>query len=221
MHLHDRIQQKLSEKDLKQADIARSTGVSTAAVTKWLNGDNVPKSANLQSIARLLGVSAQWLLTGKADPAHVIPPILDDGLPNRTIPVLSMVQAGHWTPVMASDLSETTEYLPWIKEVGNNGFSVIVGGYSMSPYFLPNDRLYVNPDMEASNEDLVIAMCNDDSEATFKQLIVEAGQKYLMPLNKDWVGSKIIQLDETCSIKGVVVSSIRSIDKRMFRSAHS
>lgn len=44
MFLHERIQQKLDEKKLKQADIARATGKSTAAVTKWLRGENTPKT---------------------------------------------------------------------------------------------------------------------------------------------------------------------------------
>ncbi|MFW1768207.1 XRE family transcriptional regulator [Acinetobacter baumannii] len=65
MFLHERIQQKLDERNLKQADIARATGKSTAAVNKWLKGDNVPKAENLKAIAKLLDVSDEWLLTGK------------------------------------------------------------------------------------------------------------------------------------------------------------
>ena len=65
MFLHERIQQKLNEKHLKQADIARATGKSTAAVTKWLRGENTPKADALKDISKLLGVSDEWLLTGK------------------------------------------------------------------------------------------------------------------------------------------------------------
>lgn len=64
MFMHERIQQKLEELNLKQADIARATGKSTAAVTKWLKGDNIPKAENLKAIAKLLNVSDVWLLTG-------------------------------------------------------------------------------------------------------------------------------------------------------------
>lgn len=65
MFLHERIQQKLNEKNLKQADIARATGKSSAAVTKWLRGENVPKTEALKQIAKLLNVDDEWLLTGK------------------------------------------------------------------------------------------------------------------------------------------------------------
>lgn len=68
MFLHERIQQKLDEKKLKQADIARATGKSTAAATKWLRGENTPKTESLKEIAKLLGVNDEWLLTGKGLP---------------------------------------------------------------------------------------------------------------------------------------------------------
>lgn len=65
MFMHERIQQKLDEKNLKQADIARATGKSTAAVTKWVHGDSKPKAETLKVIANFLEVSDDWLLTGK------------------------------------------------------------------------------------------------------------------------------------------------------------
>ncbi|MFW1888073.1 XRE family transcriptional regulator [Acinetobacter johnsonii] len=68
MFLHERIQQKLDEKNLKQADLARATGKSSAAVTKWLRGENVPKTEALKQIAKLLNVDDGWLLTGKGSP---------------------------------------------------------------------------------------------------------------------------------------------------------
>ncbi|OTG82559.1 hypothetical protein B9T31_14810 [Acinetobacter sp. ANC 4558] len=70
MFLHERIQSKLDEKKLKQADIARATKKSTAAVTKWLRGENIPKADSLKEIARLLDVSDEWLLTGKEPKPH-------------------------------------------------------------------------------------------------------------------------------------------------------
>lgn len=77
MMLHERIKQKLDEKQLKQADIARATGKSTAAVAKWMSGQNTPKTESLIKIAKLLGVSQEWLLTGK-QPKAIEPNANDD-----------------------------------------------------------------------------------------------------------------------------------------------
>lgn len=86
MLLYERIQQKLDEKGLKQADLARATGRSTAAVTKWMRGENIPKSEALKAIASCLGVSDEWLLTGEdRSDLRQLPPDIQafvDGLPN-------------------------------------------------------------------------------------------------------------------------------------------
>ncbi|AKG07036.1 hypothetical protein AAX06_01255 [Moraxella bovoculi] len=67
MMIHERIQQKLDDKGLRQADIARATGKSTAAVAKWLSGQNVPKTDSLVKIAQLFGVTPHWLATGQGE----------------------------------------------------------------------------------------------------------------------------------------------------------
>ena len=140
----------------------------------------------------------------------------------KEVPVISWVQAGNWTQVMSTNLAETIDSIPYIPDVGPNGYGLIVEGESMSPWFLPGDRIYVNPDLAeaASNDDLVIAMCNYATEATFKKLVIEMGQKYLIPLNKEWPGPKSITLDSSCEIKGMVVGLYRPVNKRMIRTIH-
>ena len=211
MFLHERIQLKLEEKNLKQADIARATGKSTAAVTKWLRGENIPKADSLKHIARLLGVSDVWLLTGKD-----VAPRLDNNvdlsqkiaLEGHPIPVISWVAAGLFDPI-ETVLRDTKvdEYLPPLKECGKNGYGLIVVGNSMKPEFKPDDRIYVNPDIQTfdlKTDDLVIIACNGETEATFKKLIIEGGEKYLQPLNPNWP-EQIIKLNEDCRLVGKVV----------------
>jgi len=65
MLLNERLIQKSKETKISQAEIARATGISTAAVSKWFSGENTPKAGSLKIIADLLGVSVEWLLTGK------------------------------------------------------------------------------------------------------------------------------------------------------------
>lgn len=65
MALHLRIQQKLKEKNLRIADLARAARVSPVAAGKWYHCTSQPKAQNLKDIARFLGVTDDWLLTGK------------------------------------------------------------------------------------------------------------------------------------------------------------
>jgi SOS-response transcriptional repressor LexA len=217
MFLHERIQQKLNEKNLKQADIARATGKSTAAVTKWLRGENIPKADALKDISRLLGVSDEWLLTGKGkdvtfdNNVSLLEKIEITGQP---VPVISWVAAGSFTSVetVIRD-TEVDEWLPPNKDCGKNGYGLKVTGMSMSPFFLPDDRIYVNPDVQTfdlQTSDLVIVACCGETEATFKKLIIEGDNKYLQPLNPDWP-EQIIKLSEDCRLVGKVVGLYRKI----------
>lgn len=63
--LSERLKYALEKKGLKQADLARVAGVSTAAVNKWIKGNTKNlRGAHLVAIASLLEVSASWLADG-------------------------------------------------------------------------------------------------------------------------------------------------------------
>ncbi|WP_180152753.1 MULTISPECIES: LexA family transcriptional regulator [unclassified Acinetobacter] len=217
MSFHVRLQQKLNEKGLKPADLARAAGVSNVAAGKWFHGESEPKAAKLKLIADYLGVTDDWLLAGRGSSEK-----LDNNvdlsnkiqIEGRPVPVISWVAAGSFTPIetVLRD-AEVDEYLPPIKECGKNGYGLIVTGYSMSPKFEPEDRIYVNPDFQVSDlktGDLVIVSCTGDNEATFKQLVIEGTTKYLQPLNPKW-DEKVIKLSEGCRLVGKVVGLYRKI----------
>ncbi|WP_180084846.1 MULTISPECIES: LexA family transcriptional regulator [unclassified Acinetobacter] len=217
MSFHLRLQQKLDENGLKPADLARAAGVSNVAAGKWVHGESEPKAAKLKLIADFLGVTDDWLLTGKGaankldNNVDVSQKLLIDG---RPIPVISWVAAGSFTSIntVVQD-TEIDEYLPPNKDCGKNGYGLIVVGNSMKPDFKPGDRIYVNPDIQSfdlQTDDLVIVACNGDTEATFKKLIIEGGERYLQPLNPNWP-EQIIKLSEGCSLVGKVVGLYRKI----------
>lgn len=60
-----RLKQKLSEKDMSAADVARAMNISNRQnVTAWINGVSKPKADDLALLAKILGTSVDWLLTG-------------------------------------------------------------------------------------------------------------------------------------------------------------
>ncbi|KXZ66767.1 putative HTH-type transcriptional regulator [Acinetobacter venetianus] len=132
----------------------------------------------------------------------------------RPVPVISWVAAGSFSGIetILRD-AEVDEFLPPIKECGKNGYGLVVTGFSMSPKFEPEDRIYVNPDFQVidlKTGDLVIVACLGDTEATFKQLVIEGSTMYLQPLNPKW-DEKVIKLSEGCRLVGKVVGLYRKI----------
>ena len=217
MSFHERLKQKMEEKGVTPAALARAASVSPVAAGKWVHGESEPKAAKLKLIADFLGVTDDWLLTGKGSPSKLDNNIdLSKKIPleGRPIPVISWVAAGSLSSIetVLKD-TEIDEWLPPNKDCGKSGYGLKVTGMSMSPYFLPDDRIYVNPEVQTfdlQTGDLVIIACYGETEATFKKLIIEGDNKYLQPLNPNWP-EQIIKLSEDCRLVGKVVGLYRKI----------
>lgn len=52
-------------KGMKDADVARETGITKSTFSDWKNGRINPKDAKLQKIADLFGVSVEYIRTGE------------------------------------------------------------------------------------------------------------------------------------------------------------
>lgn len=56
------------KKGIKDADVARETGITKSTFTDWKNGRSIPKSDKLSKIAEFLGVTENYLRTGNEKP---------------------------------------------------------------------------------------------------------------------------------------------------------
>ena len=52
------------EKGVKDATVAKATGIGKSTFSDWKNGRSAPKGEKLKKIADYFGVSTQYLLTG-------------------------------------------------------------------------------------------------------------------------------------------------------------
>jgi SOS-response transcriptional repressor LexA len=167
-----------------------------------------PREDKLKELADIFSVDISYLDHGSTLDNNVVP------ITSKLIPVLSWVQAGSMTNVetVIRD-TEIDEWLPPNEDCGKNGFGLRVVGNSMSPSFIPGDRIYINPDIQTfdlQTGNLVIVSCFGETEATFKKLIIEGSNKYLQPLNPNWP-EQIIKLTEDCKLVGKVVGLYRKI----------
>jgi SOS-response transcriptional repressor LexA len=213
----ERISKLMLDIDVSNAKLARMVGVSRPTIGNWIDGKSTPTGENLTNLANALKVDPNWLMSGKESRVRLDNNVdLSERIPfeGRPIPVISWVAAGSLSSIetVLKD-TEIDEWLPPNKDCGKNGYGLKVTGMSMSPYFLPDDRIYVNPDVQTfdlQTGDLVIIACYGETEATFKKLIIEGDNKYLQPLNPNWP-DQIIKLSEDCRLVGKVVGLYRKI----------
>lgn len=55
----------LKEKGLKAADVTRATGIKSPVFSEWKKGKSKPNTEKMIKIANFLGVSVEYLTTGK------------------------------------------------------------------------------------------------------------------------------------------------------------
>lgn len=130
------------------------------------------------------------------------------------VPTISWGLAKEWVNQNTSLKDEYIyEWLPANRKCGENGYVLYVQGPSMAPKFEPGDRIYVNPDFkneDLKTNDLVIVVCANDLDASFKKLIIEGKDRYLQVINPNWP-DQITKLTDNCKVVGKVVALYREI----------
>lgn len=187
----DRIRQTRIGQKLTQQQLGDRVGVTKATISQWEKGDYSPSGQNLYNLAKALGVSADWLLTGK-ESSSVFQNVEPTTLSDHRVPVLSYVQAGQLTQVQEiRDVDGSFEYVQADEDIGDRAFAMRISGDSMTPEFGEGDLVIIDPDIEPVPGDYVAAK-NGSREATFKKYrprgFNQDGVEYfeLVPLNDDY-----------------------------------
>lgn len=207
----DRIQQRMKELGISQADLIRLTKAGRASVNGWIHGHNEPSAKKIGALAESLQTTTEWLLTGedrvilKAEHGDDNVRLADIRV--RAVPIIGFTQAGAWREALNEPLGVTYSTYP-----KDGLFSLYVEGDSMEPLFHEGDLLIIDPMRVPKPSDYVIAQ-NGDYETTFKKYRVvdydENGQEIfeLVPLNQDY---PILRSDRRpLSIIGVVVERVQ------------
>ena len=61
----DRLKQALKLRGMKQVDLCRAVGITSATVSQWVNGIRSPSGTSMQILSQVLHVSQLWLETGE------------------------------------------------------------------------------------------------------------------------------------------------------------
>lgn len=200
---------------VSQAALARACKVKPPSVHDWLSGKTKTiEGQNLLAAADFLRVSPTWLATGKGSMKRGVAKDEEASnveftlQPTRafTYPEISWVQAG--SAREAIDMGNVALCPQHTSDVwaGEDAFWLRVSGNSMtSPSgtsFPEGTLILVAPDIEPRSGQFVVARMIDSNEATFKQLVRDAGDLYLKPLN-DFYPTRAV--DDTWEIVGTVV----------------
>lgn len=193
--------------------------ISDRAINKWLSAESMPDHHNIEKLAKYLNVNFNWLAAGQGA-KHIVPTSTDipkdtekvslsHGM-NGMIPVISWVAAGSFSDVIPATIDDVIDWIPRPPNLSNRAFGLVIQGRSMWPEFKPDEIIYVEPEIapwDLKDGDLIVIHCDDDKQATFKQLVIGDSQDdmYLKPLNPEWPEQRMVPMGE-CSLVGIVDS---------------
>jgi SOS-response transcriptional repressor LexA len=166
---------------LSEQQFAKAVGVTRGAVQQWEKPNGTaPRRSTQPLVAKVLGISVAELMTGSNVSAGT-----DMA---GEVPLVSQVEAGRYTVIdnFKPKKTKSLELVRTTVEIKRHTFALRVHGDSMisdsHDSFPDGSIVIVEPDFEAMPGDYVIAK-NAVGETTFKQLVKDAGEFYLKPLN--------------------------------------
>lgn len=214
MNWNDLVKARMKDAGITQAGLAERMDKSQSAIAHWLGGNRKPSIEEIAAMMKIVGLNHMTL---NSDGLVEYP---DQGWANvskidiqpqyqKSFPVLSSVQAGAWTEACEPyTLNEISEWHETTERTSERCFWLRVEGDSMTSAtgvsFPEGTMVLVDTERDHQNGSLVVAKLTDVNEATFKKLVIDAGQKYLRPLNPTYLP---ITINGNCKIIGVVVDA--------------
>ena len=179
-----------------QGDLAHALGISTSAVSAWVQGDRFPRVEALNAICEHFGIETEELLD--------IKPL------QKAVPVLGHVHAGQTTYA----IEEILDYVDIgsLKASQGEYFGLYVEGDSMLPELHDGDLVIVRKQPTLETGDIGVFSIGDN-ETTIKEYQELSRFIALMPFNTEYDGLMISHKEVAelpVLILGKVVESRRS-----------
>ncbi|WP_145525718.1 LexA family protein [Yersinia rohdei] len=204
----ERLKRLRVEMGLSQRALAELCGwASQSRVGNYEAGSRVISLDDAVTLAKALNVSPAQLVFGDDFNSNVIFKGMNEI--KGSYPLISWVSAGSWHEAIEA-YSPTTadQWYTTTVNCSDQSFWLEVKGDSMTApagLSIPEGMvILVDPEVEPTNGKLVVAKLESENEATFKKYVVDAGNRYLKPLNPQY---NMISINGNCRIIGVVVDA--------------
>ncbi|EAY9565149.1 LexA family transcriptional regulator [Salmonella enterica] len=203
----ERIRARRKELKIRQAALGKMVGVSNVAISQWERSETEPNGENLLALSKALQCSPDYLLKGDLSQTNVAYHSRHE--PRGSYPLISWVSAGQWMEAVEPYHKRAIDnWHDTTVDCSEDSFWLDVQGDSMTApagLSIPEGMIIlVDPEVEPRNGKLVVAKLEGENEATFKKLVMDAGRKFLKPLNPQY---PMIEINGNCKIIGVVVDA--------------
>ncbi|NVZ18616.1 LexA family protein [Pseudomonas costantinii] len=200
------VRANMKDRKVTQDELAERLGMSQGGVGHWLNKRRVPSLADMNRVLAELGLGYLEValeIRERTDEESASEQHYNSYFRYPVSDWKGVCEIREERPVYAAARFELTDYHAqgeafWLPVTGDamtapSGLSIGAGM-----------MILVDPAIDAEPGKLVVAQWADSFQATFRQLLEESGQLYLVPLNPTY--PKLL-FTEDCRILGVVVQA--------------
>ena len=183
-----RFKQCLKEKNIKQAELARSTKITPSSISDWSKGKYIPKRDKLLAIAEYLEVNPDWLV-GESDNMD-IPSTISNNVDQTEelidniskLPILGTICAGDGVYIE----EEYDEHI-FIDQGMRADFALRVKGDSMiEAGIFDGDLVFIRQQSSVRNGKIAAVRLTEWNEASLKKIFVKNDSVILYPCNPDF-----------------------------------
>jgi len=172
-----RIREMRKFHDYSQAQLAIKLGVSRSLISHWESDNRKPSYDELINIAKLGGVSMDFLLgTTTVPDGEVIVPSLHEG----KIPILGVAPCGEAIEV----IEDIIGYIDVPRKMQKDHFALKAKGDSMTPRIESGDVMVIRQCSSVDSGKVAIVKVNGE-EATCKKIMYNENGITLIPLNSN------------------------------------
>lgn len=181
------IGEAITKKGVSKVKVAQHFGVKGPSVHGWIDTGTISKDklpALWEYFSDVVGPEHWGLNTF---PGGIAKPAANHGNTSPAeikgrVPLISWTTAGNWGEIVDNfQPGDADEWISTTANIGPYSFALKIDGNSMEPKIPNGSTVIVDPDGDAKHRSIVIVRQNHDTEATCKRLIIDGGEKILMP----------------------------------------
>lgn len=196
------LNQLMAEKEIRVAELARRVNLPQPTVHRIATGAcEHPHLSSLEPIARFFSISVSQLK------GHEPIPWLDRV---SKVPLLIWEQTIVW-PLNQNEILHP-ELIFTDANVSTNAYALKINDDSMDPVFPKNTFLIADPNKQPKDRSYVIAKLSNLEKPIFRQLLIDAQDRYLKALSPDFDQYKMIYLNNNDNILSTVVQAKRDCE---------
>jgi transcriptional regulator with XRE-family HTH domain len=192
----------MTDKKIRAAELARQINLPQPTIHRIATGAcEHPHLSSLEPIANFFSISIDQLK------GHEPIPWLDRA---SRIPFLTWEQALNW-PSNKNEMHHN-ELIFTDANVGKNGYALKIKDAAMDPVFPKNTLLIADPDKFPKDRSYIIAKLASINIPIFRQLLIDAEDRYLKALSPDLEHYKMTRLNNNDEILSIVVQAKRDCE---------